>query len=107
MLLTKHKSFLYVLLRNNLDLIYIGDRVRVSDRWAEKKRGRYKGRVGEVVDINSGSQGAFNVNYLEYKIRMCDGRTFKMYYYVLDRVFQTLSNELLESSLNKTVFALE
>lgn len=86
--------------------IYIGDSVRVSSRFAGDSRNPHEGKVGVVVAMECGLQGAFNSDYLIYSVVDADGREepfFQTWHYTLDRIGQTERNKLLEKSLREEV----
>ncbi len=97
--LENHERHLRRLIASEFKPIYIGDRVRVSERWAsDEGKNRYQGKYGIVSDIQGGMQAAFNVDYLIYKIST-KRMDFETYYYTLDLLEQTTSNKLLEKLL--------
>ena len=100
--LDKEERSLRILILNNFTPIYIGDRVRVSERWAGDGKNPDEGKVGEVTGIECGMQGAVNIEYLVYQIRPYDGKGFQTYHYTLDRNYQPLGNQLLEKLLRET-----
>ena len=100
--LDTHERYLRTLILNGHTPIYIGDTVKVSDRWAGDSRNPDEGKVGKVIGIECGMQGAFNIDYLVYTARNAGGSGFEVYYYTLDRVHQPMSNQLLEKMLRET-----
>ena len=100
--LDKDERYLRILILNNFTPIYIGDKVKVSERWAGDGKNPDEGKVGEVAGIECGMQGAVNIDYLIYQIRGYYEKGFEAYYYTLDRIYQSPGNRLLEKLLRET-----
>ena len=65
-------------------LIYIGDEVKVSKRWASSdSKNPDEGRTGKVVEIKHGLQSITSRDYLILKIRKRE-KTFESWLYTLD-----------------------
>ena len=87
---------------NGFAPIYIGDTVKVSERWAsDKGQNPHLGKSGIVTKLESGLQSCFNIEYLIFGIRQKEGNYFETYYYALDRIYQTDSNKLVEKLLRE------
>lgn len=99
--LNKHERWLRNLIMNNYIPIYIGDTVKVSERYAGDSKNPHEGKVGVVSGLEAGLQSAFNIDYLVYSVRTEQG-DFQTYHYTLDRVSQPKGNELLEKLLRET-----
>jgi len=97
----RHERYLRNLIAAGFEPIYIGDTVKVSDRWAGNGENPLKGKTGEVTDIIMGPQAAFNIDYLIYRFKNPDNN-FEMWYYTLDLVNQTQSNKTLVKILKET-----
>ena len=101
-ILDKHERYLRTLILNGFTPIYIGDKVKVSERWSGDSKNPHEGLVGEVTNIECGMQGAFNIDYLIYAVRTDNGKGFETYHYTLDRTYQPRGNQLLEKMLRET-----
>lgn len=100
--LDHHERWLRTLILNGFSPIYIGDAVKVSERYAGDSKNPHEGKVGVVTDIQAGLQAAFNIDYLIYTIKSARYNVFETYFYTLDRINQPKQNQLLEKILRET-----
>lgn len=101
-LLDKHERWLRILILNGFTPLYIGDKIRVSDRWAGDSRNPHEGKIGEVTGLECGLEGAFNADYFIYRVKTDGGDSFETFYYTIDRIHQPRGNQLLEKLLRET-----
>lgn len=102
-LIEKHERWLRILIAHNRTPIYMGDSVKVSDRWAsDKGNNPHRGKTGRVIGLECGPQAAFNIEYLIYTLAPEQGANFQAYQYTLDRTHQTDGNRLAEKLLGET-----
>ena len=81
----KHERFLRRLIIHNKTPIYLGDRVKVSERWVGNSKNPHEGKEGNITYFEEGLQGIFNSDYFIYQIETENGESFETYHYTLDR----------------------
>lgn len=109
----KHERWLRTLIIGGLTPIYIGDQVKVSDRYIGESPNPRGGKIGVVTDLIAHTHidlGVGHVNFdlglltfdLIYQITAQEGSSFDALHYELDRTHQPSGNRLLEKLLRET-----
>ena len=97
------RDWMVKLVSNDFLPIFVGDTVRIADRFIEDSPPYFLGLVGRVTSIEDSPLAALSPAYLRYSVKTSSGLEFTTSYFSLDRLNQTDGNKELERSLRANI----